>query len=71
MTEAEQEIIRLLTEMRDAQREELVYRRRVLEESLALQKRALRAQRAGLGVVLGVFALVFVLFAVTKFLTDR
>jgi len=56
MTDAEQQIIRLLTELRDAQCEELAYRRRVLDESIGLQKRAVRLQRIGLATVLGVIA---------------
>ena len=50
------EIIRLLTEMRDAQREELAYRRRAVEESLALQRRAIWWQRVGMIVVFSLFA---------------
>jgi hypothetical protein len=51
MTDGEGQIVRLLTELRDAQREELAYRRRVLDESMAMQRRALRLQRLGLTVV--------------------
>jgi hypothetical protein len=56
MSDAEQQIIRLLTDPRDAQRDELAYRRRVLDESIELQKRAVRLQRVGLAIVLGVVA---------------
>jgi hypothetical protein len=45
MSDAEKEIIRLLTELRDAQQEELAYRRRVLEESLAQQQQSIALQR--------------------------
>ncbi|MGL6072948.1 MAG: hypothetical protein ACRC8S_02180 [Fimbriiglobus sp.] len=68
-TEAEGKIIELLTEMRDAQRAEVEYRRRVMDESMALQKRGIRFQRIGLLVVLVfvVIALFLVaLLSVTK-----
>ena len=51
MGDADGQIIRLLTEMRDAQREELAYRRKVLDESLALSRRAVRMQWIGLLIV--------------------
>ena len=57
MSDAEQQIIQLLTELRDAQREELAYRRRMLNESIALQRRAVRLQRMGLAIVLGLVLL--------------
>ena len=44
MSDAERQIIQLLTEIRDAQRDEIAYRREVLEESLALQKKAIGMQ---------------------------
>ncbi|OWK37829.1 hypothetical protein [Fimbriiglobus ruber] len=47
-SDAEEQIIRLLTDLR----EELAYRRRVLDESIGLQKRAVRLQRIGLAIVL-------------------
>lgn len=53
-SDAEQQIIRLLTDLRDAQQEELAYRRQVLEESIGLQRRAVRLQRVGVGIVLAV-----------------
>jgi hypothetical protein len=60
MTDTDHQIIRLLTELRDSQREELAYRRGVLEESLGLQRRAVRNQRiaflVGLGLILVVAA---------------
>lgn len=56
MGDADGQIIRLLTEMRDAQREELTYRRKVLDESLALSRRAVRMQRIGLLFVVAVIA---------------
>ena len=67
MSEAEQQIVRLLTELRDAQREDLAYRRKVLDESFSLQKRAIRLQRIGLLMVLVVIAVgvVVTLFAGT------
>lgn len=55
-SDAEEQIIRLLTDLRDAQREELAYRRRVVDESIGLQKRAVRLQRIGLAIVLVVLA---------------
>jgi hypothetical protein len=54
MSDADGQIIRLLTEIRDAQREELAYRRKVLEESLALSRRAVRLQRIGVVIALAV-----------------
>ncbi|AWM35692.1 hypothetical protein GobsT_66240 [Gemmata obscuriglobus] len=76
MSEAEQQILRLLTEIRDAQREELAYRRRVLDESfdlqkksVALQKGAVRAQRAYMWVVIVGVTLVVALMALVKLLT--
>jgi hypothetical protein len=59
-SDAEQEIVRLLTELRDAQREELAYRRRVLDESIALQRRAVRWQRGSLLVILVGFVLLLI-----------
>jgi hypothetical protein len=53
MADADVQIIQLLTELRDAQREELAYRRKVLDESLALSRRAVRMQRIGLLIVVG------------------
>lgn len=53
MGDADAQIIRLLTELRDAQREELAYRRAVLSESLDLTRRAVRMQRVGLQMVGG------------------
>ncbi|MDY3558539.1 hypothetical protein R5W23_005659 [Gemmata sp. JC673] len=76
MSEAEQQIIRLLTEIRDAQREELAYRRRVPEESfelqnksVALQRGAVRAQRAYMWVVIVGVTFVVALMALVKLLT--
>ena len=46
--DANQEIVRLLTEMRDAQRADVEWRRRVMDESTAIQQRSLRWQRLGL-----------------------
>ena len=54
MGDADGQIIRLLTEIRDAQREEMAYRRQVLDESLALSRRAVRMQRIGLLVVVAI-----------------
>ncbi|WP_157369435.1 hypothetical protein [Zavarzinella formosa] len=51
-TDAEYQIIQLLTDLRDAQREELAYRRRVLDESIGLQRRAVKLQRIGVAIVL-------------------
>ena len=48
MTDADGQMVQLLTELRDAQREELAYRRKALEESLALARRGIRMQRTGL-----------------------
>lgn len=65
-SDAEQQIIRLLTDLRDAQREEVTYRRRVLDESLGLQRRAVRLQRIGLAIVLGVLAVGVGLIALAR-----
>ncbi len=51
MGNADDQIIRLLTEMRDAQREEMAYRRKAVDESLALANRGVRMQRIGLLIV--------------------
>ena len=48
MNEADTEILRLLTELRDLQREELAYRRRLLDESMADQKQSLEIQRTAI-----------------------
>lgn len=56
MGDADGQIIRLLTEMRDAQREELAYRRKILDESLALSRRAVRMQRIGMLILIAVVA---------------
>lgn len=58
MSEGERQIIQLLTELRDAQREELAYRRRMLDESMDLQRRALSRQRVAM-VILPVLVLAF------------
>ena len=57
-------VVRLLTEIRDNQREEIAWRNKVIEESLRLQRIAVRWQRiglvvAGLIVVAGVMLIVF------------
>ncbi len=59
MIEAEQQTIRLLTEMRDIQREYVAYRRSKIDESLEMQarametqKRAVHLQRVGLAIVI-------------------
>ncbi len=54
MGDADGQIIRLLTELRDIQREELTYRRKAVDESLALTRRAVRMQRMGLLIMLAV-----------------
>ena len=51
MTEPEDQIIRLLTEIRDEGRADRVYRERSVDESLSLQRRAVRGQRIGLSVM--------------------
>lgn len=56
-SDAEQQIIRLLTELRDAQREDLAYRRRTLDESIALQRNAVAFQRIGLGILFAAIVL--------------
>lgn len=60
MSDADREIVRLLTEIRDEQRAEAAYRRQYLDESavqnreaMELQKRAVRAQRRGGWVAVG------------------
>ena len=57
-------VVRLLTEIRDNQREEIAWRNKVIEESLRLQRTAVRWQRiglvvAGLVVVAGVMLAIF------------
>jgi len=49
--ETGQKIVRLLSEMRELQKEDLAYRRKVLDESFALQKRAMGYQKIGIGSV--------------------
>lgn len=49
--ETGQQIVRLLSEMRELQKEDLAYRRKVLDESFALQKRAMGYQKIGIGFV--------------------
>lgn len=56
MGDRDDEIVRLLTEIRDNQVEDLDYRRQVMEQSLALQRRAVRWQRVGLVIVFVVIA---------------
>jgi hypothetical protein len=56
-------IIRLLTEIRENQREEIAWRKKVIEESVRLQRAALRWQRLALlvgGLVIAAGALVVV-----------
>ena len=65
-SDAEQEIIRLLTDLRDAQREELAHRRRVVDESIGLQRRAVRLQRVGLTIILAMLAVGLSLIAVVQ-----
>ena len=57
-------VVRLLTEICDNQREEIAWRNKVIEESLRLQRTAVRWQRiglvvAGLVVVAGVMLAIF------------
>ncbi len=61
---SDEEIIRLLTEIRDDLHEESVWRRKVIEQSVRLQRRGILLQRIGLavgvvaivaGVVLGIY----------------
>ncbi len=59
MNDADGQIIRLLTEMRDAQQDELAYRRQVMEESLALARRGVKTQRVALLVVIMVGVVCF------------
>ena len=70
MGDADGQIIRLLTEMRDAQKEELAYRRKVLDESMALQRRAVRLQRIGLLIVLVFIAVGGILISAIMFGTN-
>lgn len=53
-SDAEDRIIRLLTELRDERRADLAYREKAGDDSLALQKRALRLQRIGPGILFAV-----------------
>ena len=63
MGDTDGQIIRLLTEMRDAQREDSTYRRKAIDESLILSRRAVRMQRIGLLIVLAVVVVIGGLFA--------
>jgi hypothetical protein len=65
-SDAEEQIVRLLTDLRDAQREDLVYRRKVLDESIGLQKRAIRFQRVGLVTVLVAIGVGLIMIALAK-----
>jgi hypothetical protein len=47
----------LLKEIRDGLREDFEWRRRAVEESIEIQKKAVRFQRIGLLIVLGAAAL--------------
>jgi hypothetical protein len=63
----DRDIITILTEIRDNQREEIAWRKKVLEESLRLQRAGLRGQRlamtiGGLLIFAGVSAVVFAVF---------
>ena len=63
MGDTDGQIIRLLTEMRDAQREDSTYRRKAIDESLILSRRAVRMQRIGLLIVLAVVVVIGGMFA--------
>ena len=52
----EDAIVRLLTEIRDAQREELAHRRQVIAESMRLQRSAIRWQRSA--AIMGAFVVI-------------
>ena len=57
-------IIKLLTEIRDNQREEIAWRKKVAEESLRLQRTAVSWQRialvvVGLTIIAGILGVVF------------
>ena len=58
LTDGERQIIRLLTEIRDAQQEELSFSRRAIDESLGLQRGGARAQKVALSIL---FCLICVL----------
>ena len=60
-SDGETQIIRLLTQLRDAQREEFEYRRQMMDETVRLQKRAARLQRIVLMIVLVLVAVALVL----------
>jgi hypothetical protein len=47
----EEAILRVLTEMRDQQREQIAWQRKVTEQSIAIQRSAIRMQRVALTVV--------------------
>ena len=71
MSNADDQIIRLLTEMRDAHREEMAYRRNAIDESLALARRGLRMQRIGLLSVLAVVVVVVVVISSGVLLSNK
>jgi hypothetical protein len=59
---SDDEIVRLLTEIRDNQREEMVFRKRSVEESIRLQRTGLRWYRIGLVFVVVLIASFLVYF---------
>jgi uncharacterized membrane protein len=59
----EEAIVRLLTEMRDMQQEEIAWRHKVTEQSLRLQGSGIRTQRVALVVVALIVAAVLTMWA--------
>lgn len=71
MTDTDHQIIHLLTELRDLHREDLAYRRRVLEESMLLQRRSVRMQRLALPFLLGVVIVLIAVMVIINLLANR
>ena len=58
-------IIRLLTEIRDNQREEIAWRRKIIEESVHLQRLGVRRQMLGL-VIVGLMIVAFLVWLIVR-----
>jgi hypothetical protein len=62
------DVIRLLTEIRDIQREDVAWRRQAVEDSVRLQRKSLRAYRIGIVCVVALMCCLVVL--VCAFMMD-
>jgi|GEM_PF-6066902 len=63
---SEHEIIRLLTEIRDQSREEIAWRKKVMDESLKISRLGLRRQKIALvsGLVIVTGGILFLIYLV-------